>query len=90
MRYNNIDIISFTNNNGDSFPIKDIRPIPSEPISFSVVPVGDVDIDEIASRKNVYGDLAEDQSYRIFDANVVELVENEFDASKLSEISIPL
>ncbi len=90
MRYNDIDTISFTDSNGNSFPIKDIRPIPSEPISFTVDPIGNVDIDEIASRRGVYGDLAEDQSYRIFDANSVELMESNFDASMLSEIKIPL
>ena len=90
MRYNSIDNITFTDYNGDSFLLKDIRPIPNEAISFSINPSGDIDLDEVASRKEVYGDLAEDQSYRIFDANIVKLVENDFNNKMLNEIKIPL
>ena len=89
-RYNDIDIIIFTDKNGNSFPVKDIRPIPSNPIALSVVITNETDIDEVASRSDIYGDLAEDQTSRIFDANIIKLTENNFDVSKLSELKIPV
>ena len=88
-RYNDIDTISFTNKDGNSFPVKDIRPIPSESIELSVPVAGDIFIDEVVSRSDIYGDLAEDQTYRVFDANIVKLVESDFNISALVELKVP-
>ena len=90
MRYINIDTISFTNKNGVTVPIKDKRPIPEEQISFELKISDDTDLDEIASRADVFGEDAEDLSYRIFDANIIEIVENGYDLSKIRKLSIPL
>ncbi len=90
MRYLTIDTISFTNKDGNTFPVKDIRPIPEEPVSLSIPVVDETMLDEVASRSDVYGEFGEDQTYRLFDANVTKLLENNFDVSKLAEIKIPL
>ena len=89
-RYNDIDTITFTNKDGNSFPVKDIRPIPVEPVGVVVSVVGDTFIDEVSSRPEIYGDLGEDQSYRIFDANVIKLVENDFNVVGLNELKVPI
>jgi len=90
LRYLTIDTISFTDKDGNTFPVKDIRPIPSEPVSLAVPVVAETMLDEVASRNGVYGEFGEDQTYRLFDANVTKLLENNFDVSKLAEIKVPL
>ena len=89
-RYNDIDTVSFTDKNGNSFPVKDIRPIPSNPVALSIPITNETDIDEVSSRADIYGDLAEDQTYRIFDANIVNLTESNFDVNSLPELKIPV
>lgn len=89
-RYVNIDTISFTDKNEQSFPVKDIRPISDEPIAFTLPVSGAKLLDEIASRQDVYGNFGEGQSHRIFDANIVKLMESKFDLTKLKELNIPL
>lgn len=90
MRYTNIDTISFTNKNGITVPLKDKRPIPNEDISFNLKIDSNAELDEISSRSDVYGEDAEDLSYKIFDANIVKIVENNYDLSKIRNLDIPL
>lgn len=90
MRYYNIDTIPFTNAQGITVPIKDKRPIINEAISFEIGKTSEDELDEIASRASVYGEDAEDQSYRLFDANIVQIVENGYDLSKVRKIKVPL
>ena len=44
----------------------------------------------MASRADVYGDDAEDLSYKIFDANIIEIVERGYDLSKIRKLGIPI
>lgn len=90
MRYINIGTVSFTNKNGITVPVKEIRPIPEEPILFELKISNDAELDEIASRSDVYGEDFEDQAFRIFDANIVAIVENGYDLSKIRKLGIPL
>lgn len=90
MRYFTIDTISFTNSNGITVPIKDKRPIPDEQISFEVGINTDADLDEVASRSDVFGEDFEDQAFRIFDANIIDIIENGYDLSKIRKLKIPV
>lgn len=90
MRYFAIETISFTDKNGRTVPIKDVRPIPELLINFEIDTKENDTLDEIASRKEIYGDNAEDISYKIFDANIIELFESEFDMSKIRRLKIPV
>lgn len=90
MRYINIDTVSFTNKNDITVPVKEIRPIPTEPILFELKISSDAELDEIASRSDVYGEDFEDHAFRIFDANIVSIVENGYDLSKIRKLGIPL
>lgn len=89
MRYFEIDNISFTNSNGKTVYIKDVRPIP-EYVTATYINLKNGDtLDEIASRKEIYGDGAEDQSYKIFEHNIVEICDANFDLNKLKKMKIP-
>ena len=90
MRYFNIDTISFTNSNNVTVPIKDKRPISDDPISFELPLIEGNFLDVIASRNDVYGDDAEDDTYRIFDANIIKIVEAGYDLTKIRSVKIPL
>jgi hypothetical protein len=89
MRYIEIDNIEFTNEDGNTFTIKDRRPIPNYTILTTIKKNNEELADEIAVRREVYGEFAETLSYRIHEANIVKLIENRFDFSKLKEIKIP-
>lgn len=89
MRYIIIDNISFTTINNQTVNIKDIREYPEYTKSIGLTIRSNDRIDEIASRRDIYGDGAEDQSYKIIDFNIVKLYENNFDLSKLKELEIP-
>lgn len=89
MRFVNIDTVVFTDINGNNYSVKDFRTLPSYQTAF-VLPINSSDmIDEIASRDEVYGEFAEDQCYKIFEANVLKLTEYDFNLSQLRELIIP-
>lgn len=90
MRYIDIDTITFIDQNGFRFPVKDIRIIPDYSHLFTIKKQPHEDIDEIATRPDVYGALTEADSYKIWDHNKVSMVENRFDVTMMQEIRIPL
>ena len=89
-RYLNVDTLSFTNYHGNTFPVKDIREIPSENIAFEIDVEENTLLDEIASRQEVFGDFGEQQSYRIFDLNIEILTEANFDLTNIKRLKIPI
>ena len=89
-RYISIDTVSFNDKDGNLFPIKDVRPIPTEPVGITLPLIAGTMVDEVASRDSVYGEFGEGESFRIFDLNVVELTENNFNLSALKALKVPL
>jgi len=89
LRYNNIRNIEFTNANGNVYKIKDRRPIPVYKVLTNYNKTSDEFGDEIAVKREIYGENAESLAYRIFEANTVALIENRFDFTKLKNIVIP-
>ena len=89
MRYNNIDTIVFEAINGKSYSVKDMREIPVETIKKSIDYTAINTLDEVATRNEVFGEYAEDQTYRIFEANVVEIFDARFDMTKIKRLKIP-
>jgi len=86
MRYIQINNISFTDVNGKRYAIKDIRPIP-EYVKLKTIDITEKDaIDEIAERE--YG--SEDQGYKIYDMNIVKLLEVDFDLIRMKRIEVPV
>lgn len=89
MRFSSIDTVSFTNRNGDTVPIKYIRDLYDGTISKEIKIKSSDELDEIASREDIYGDDTEGESYKIFDVNAVRLVESKFDLSNIKKLGIP-
>ena len=80
----------FTNWDGTKAQIKIMRDIPAYS-RFYEIELGEGSmLDEIASRTNVYGEGAEGQSYKLLEANVVAMFENDFDLSRLKRLRIPV
>lgn len=90
MRYFNVDTVSFNDKNGRIAPVKDVRPISDQQINFEILTKESDLLDEIASREEIYGGASEDLSYKIFDANIINLFEVGFDMSKIRRIKIPV
>ena len=89
MRYIAIPNIEFIDANGNIFTIKDRRKIPNYNILTTIKKNKDELGDEIATKREVYGELSENLTYRIYEANVIKLLANRFDFTKLKEIKIP-
>jgi len=89
-RYINVDTITFTDVNGNSYPVKDTREISNQVLSFEIDKKENDLLDEVVSRRNVYGDFGEMQSWRAFDLNIVKLTESNFDMTNINKIKIPI
>jgi len=89
-RFNDVETITFTNAYGKQFSIKDIRPISKQVLSFEMDKKENDLIDEIASRRDVFGDFGELQSWRVFDINIIRLTEANFNLKKIRRIKIPV
>jgi hypothetical protein len=89
MRYTNVETITFTDIDGKSTAVKDMRLLPAQTIVKTISVIGSIELDEIASRKDIYGDGGENLSYKIFEANLLEIVERRFDLSRIRSLKIP-
>lgn len=89
MRYVDVTNITFTDANGKIYTIKDRRPIPTYTILTTINKNKNALADEICTKKEIYGEFNEDSAYRIYEANIVKLIEARFDFSKLKQIKIP-
>lgn len=89
-RYSDVDTITFTDINGRQYPVKDIRPISTQTLAFEIDKNENNLLDEIASRREVYGDFGEIQSWRIFDLNVEKIANVGFDFTKIKKVKIPI
>lgn len=89
MRYIGISNIVFEYENNRFVEIKDIYDIPEYEISVDTAITKNSMLDEIASRDNVYGEEAEYLSYKLFEANIVQIVDYNFTLDGLSRLKIP-
>jgi hypothetical protein len=90
LNFDNVNIISFNDENGNVYPVRDIKEIGKFQTGMLVDIQKESAIDEIISRKEFYGDGAEDLSYQVVEQNVVAIVEAKFDIGKLKKIDIPV
>jgi len=89
MRYFNQTDIVFIDKDGISYQIKETRKIESLATAIDIsINEGDT-LDEIATRRNILGDNAEHLIYKIFDHNIVEIVEAGYDLDKMKSLRIP-
>lgn len=90
MRYFSIDDITFTNALGRSVKIKDLLPVPERSDNSAVIRLSkDDELDEIATRSDIYGEGYESQSYEIFAENIEEITQVDFDLNRLRTLRIP-
>ncbi len=90
MRYNSIDTITFTDQDGNQFPVKDIRPLQVFDTYTAIKVEKGMKLDDVVSRREIYGDGTEGLSYALLDHNAEKMVENDFDVSALKELKIPV
>jgi len=90
LRYIDIETITFIDQNGNRYPVKDIRIIPTYAHIFTIKKQPNNDIDEIATRPDVYGPLTEGDSFKIWDHNIVKFAEARYDVMEITEVRIPL
>lgn len=90
MRYFDIDEITFKNILGRSVKVKALLPVPARSDNSVVIALAkDDELDEIATRTDIYGEGYETKSYDIFAENIEELTQNDFDMNKLKRLRIP-
>lgn len=90
MRYFNIEEITFKNALGRSVKIKDLLPIPARSNNSVIIAIAKGDeLDEIATRTDIYGEGYESSAYNIFAENIEELTQNDFDMDRLKTLRIP-
>lgn len=90
MRYFDIEDVTFTNKMGRSVKIKGLLPVPvkaERSVNLSLAK-GD-QLDEIATRTNIYGEGYESKAYDIFAENIEELTQVDFNLDKLKKLRIP-
>jgi hypothetical protein len=75
---------------GKNYPIKDMKDIEEYTNFINLDINNESTLDEICVRPDVYGENTEDYSYKLFEANVVALMDNDFDMTKIKSLRIPL
>jgi hypothetical protein len=89
MRYVGIDTYTFYDTSGRAVTVNEMREIPAYSIQLTINHTADEDFDEIASRSYVYGDGGEQDTYKLFEANIVQLLDARFDLSRIPKMVIP-
>lgn len=90
MRYFDIEEITFKNALGRSVKVKNLLPVPARSNNSVVIALAENDeLDEIATRTDIYGEGYEAKAYDIFAENIEELTQNDFDMNRLKRLRIP-
>jgi hypothetical protein len=90
MRYMNVENINFTTVDNKIVVIKGKRPIPDYNIVTTIQKDEKELLDEIATKEEIYGEGNESLSYLLFEANQKEIVEVDFDLTKIKYLKIPV
>ena len=89
MRYFTEPTISFTDAQGRTVAIKDMREPPDYTAGFTYKKQDGELLDSVASRQDVFGEGREGDSYKIFEANLVALVDAKFILDNVRNLVIP-
>ena len=85
-----LDDIVFTAYDGKTYTIKDMREYPPYQLWFQMNVDGGVELDEIASRNEIYGEGGESEYYKIAEFNKEALFDSKFDLRNMKTIDIPV
>lgn len=90
MRYFDVEEVTFKNALGRSVKIKNLLPVPAHSNNSVVIAIAKGDeLDEIATRTDIYGEGYESKAYDIFAENIEELTQNDFNMDRLKKLRIP-
>jgi hypothetical protein len=89
VKWQEVADIAFLDASGISYNVKDIKPINIYSNSINVNIDNNVFIDELISRQSVYGEGAENLLQDVVEANIINIVESEFDMTKVKSLMIP-
>lgn len=90
MRYFSVENVIFTNRFNKTVTIKNVLPITPKADKSVNLRIQDGDnMDEIASRNNIYGENHEMDAFKIFMENVEEIAFANYDMSRLRSLRIP-
>ena len=84
-----VPLVPFTWQDGMTYSIRDIKVVPSYEDVVEISLSQNDKLDEVASRMEIYGQDAEDLTYLLFEANIVQVTENNFDLNKIHKLRIP-
>jgi hypothetical protein len=90
MRYFSVPTIGFTGADGVTRATKDLREIPAYAITKMVRRQALEPIDFTAQRSDVFGPRQELNSYALWEANHVMIVELGFDLTQLQALMVPV
>lgn len=82
--------IIYTHIDGNQYEIKDMKQISSYGNTKDLQISENMLLDEICIKDTIYGDNNEDQSYIIFEANYLTLLENHFSLENIKKLKIPI
>jgi hypothetical protein len=88
VRYLDVPIVSFTGTDGRSVAVHEMREVPAYTVRMTLNLHGE-DFDEVASRRDVYGEGAEGDAYKLHEANLPAIFDAMLDYSRLPSIGVP-
>jgi len=89
VRYINQNTVSFITFDGRKIPVRELREIPTYPKLKTIPVYSGSFVDEIASRRDIYGADAEGESYKIIEHNKIKFVESNFNLYRFKILEIP-
>ena len=90
MNFDQVPIISFNDELGNTFAVRDKKDIDSYVTDSIIDNINGTFLDDLASRQEIFGDGAEDLSTAIFEANIEAIVEAGLDEGKVKKLIIPV
>jgi len=90
MRYLNSPTFNFTDINGNTYSLYQMREIPAYQISGVIPKLDQEDFDEIFTRPEIAWDNMEGAVFQLHEANIVAILDAKFDYSKLRSIKVPV
>ena len=89
MRYALVDTISFTDVNGVSRAIKEMREIPGYELMRTLGKTAQEKPDEMGVRDEAFGLGSEWNSFQLWDANAITLADVGYDWARIQKVRIP-